>query len=79
MKARERRYTPLHQLGRLALADRWIGREEMRMEYSGAGGLGAVSAGISEELLWLLGLVVLILVIAGGWKLLKLVWAVFSG
>ena len=48
------------------------------MEYSGAGGLGAVSAGISEELLWLLGLVVLILVIAGGWKLLKLVWAAFS-
>jgi hypothetical protein len=49
------------------------------MEYAGAGGLGAVSAGISEELLWLVGLVVLILVITGGWKLLKLLWAVFSG
>ena len=48
------------------------------MEYSGAGGLGAVSVGIPEGWLWLAGLVVLVLVVAGGWKLLKLVWALFA-
>jgi hypothetical protein len=49
------------------------------MEFSGAGGLGAVSVGIREEWLWLAGLVVLLLLAAGTWKLLKLVWAAFSG
>jgi hypothetical protein len=49
------------------------------MTYSGAGGLGAVSVGIPEEWLWLAGLVVLLLLVAGSWKLLKLLWAAFSG
>ena len=46
---------------------------------NGSGGLGAVSHGISEGVLWLLLLVLLVLVIAGGWKLAKLLWVAFSG
>ncbi len=42
------------------------------MTYSGEGGLGAVSIGIPEAWLWLAGLVVLLLLLAAGWKLLKL-------
>jgi hypothetical protein len=42
----------------------------------GSGGLGAVSIGISETLI---GLVILIVVVFGIWKLAKLVWAAFSG
>jgi hypothetical protein len=49
------------------------------MESTGSGGLGAVSVGISEPLFYLLGLVVLLLVIGGAWKLAKLFWAAFSG
>lgn len=49
------------------------------MEATGSGGLGTVSVGISEPLFYLLALVVLLLVIGGGWKLVKLFWAAFSG
>lgn len=41
----------------------------------GSGGLGAVSIGISETLI---GLVILVVVLFGIWKLVKLVWAAFS-
>ena len=42
----------------------------------GSGGLGAVSIGISETLI---GLVILVVVVFGIWKLAKLLWAAFSG
>jgi hypothetical protein len=42
----------------------------------GSGGLGAVSIGISETLI---GLVILIVVVFGLWKLARLLWAEFSG
>ena len=42
----------------------------------GSGGLGAVSIGISETLI---GLVILAVVLFGIWKLVKLLWAAFSG
>ena len=42
----------------------------------GSEGLGAVSVGISEALI---GLVILIVVLFGIWKLAKLLWAAFSG
>ena len=42
----------------------------------GSGGLGAVSIGISDTLI---GLVILIVVVFGLWKLAKLVWAAFLG
>ena len=45
----------------------------------GSGGLGAVSAGISEWVVWLLLAAVLILVVLGGIKVVKLLWAAFSG
>ena len=41
----------------------------------GGGGVGFVSIGISEALV---GLVVLIAVVFGIWKLAKLLWAAFS-
>jgi hypothetical protein len=43
--------------------------------YEGSGGLGAVSIGISETLI---GLIVVIVLLFGLWKLVKLVWAAFS-
>ena len=46
---------------------------------NGGGGFGAVSIGISEPLAWLILVVILALVALGGWKLVKLVWAAFSG
>ena len=49
------------------------------MEGTGSGGLGAVSIGISEPLFYVLALIVLLLVFGGGWKLVKLFWAAFSG
>lgn len=49
------------------------------MMADGAGGLGAVSFGIDENLFYLLALAVMILLIAGVWKLVKFVWAAFSG
>ena len=45
------------------------------MQSTGSGGLGAVSIGISESLI---GLIVLIALLFGLWKLVKLVWAAFS-
>ena len=45
------------------------------MQSAGSGGLGAVSIGISETLI---GLIVLIAILFGLWKLVKLVWAAFS-
>jgi hypothetical protein len=42
----------------------------------GSGGLGAVSIGLSETLI---GLVILVAVVFGIWKLAKLLWAAFSG
>ncbi len=45
------------------------------MQSTGSGGLGAVSVGISELLI---GLVILLVVLFGLWKLAKLIWAAFS-
>jgi hypothetical protein len=46
------------------------------MQGSGSGGLGAVSAGISEIFVFaLLALVFLF----GIWKLVKMIWAAFTG
>jgi hypothetical protein len=42
---------------------------------TGSGGVGAVSIGISESLV---GLVILIALVFGLWKLGKLIWAAFS-
>ena len=42
----------------------------------GSGGLGAVSIGLSETLI---GLVILVAVVFGIWKLAKLLWAAISG
>ena len=44
------------------------------MQDQGAGGLGAVSVGISEALI----AVVIIAVLFGIWKVAKLIWAAFS-
>jgi hypothetical protein len=41
----------------------------------GSGGFGAVSIGLSATLI---GLVILIVVVFGIWKLAKLLWAAFS-
>jgi hypothetical protein len=41
-----------------------------------SGGLGAVSIGLSETFI---GLVILVAVVFGIWKLAKLLWAAFSG
>jgi hypothetical protein len=46
------------------------------MNTVGSGGLGAVSIGLSESLI---GLLILIVVVFGLWKLAKLLWAAFSG
>ena len=46
------------------------------MQGSGSGGVGAVSAGMTEIFVFaLLALVVLF----GIWKLVKMIWAAFSG
>jgi hypothetical protein len=45
----------------------------------GSGGLGAVSAGISEPIVLIVLIVLALLVAFGGWKLLKLVLAAISG
>ena len=46
------------------------------MQSIGSGGLGAVSNGISETVV---GLVILVLVLFGAWKLAKLLWVALSG
>ena len=46
------------------------------MDSIGSGGLGAVSFGISANLI---GLFLVVLVLIGLWKLAKLLWAAFSG
>jgi hypothetical protein len=45
------------------------------MPDQGAGGLAAVSVGISEALI---AIVVIIAVLFGAWKAAKLIWAAFS-
>ena len=42
----------------------------------GSGGIGAISIGISETLI---GLVILVAIVFGVWKVAKLLWAAFSG
>ena len=49
-----------------------------QMEFN-SGGVGAVSAGISESLVFAILLVLIILTLLGVWKLAKIVWAMFSG
>jgi hypothetical protein len=44
----------------------------------GSGGLGAVSSGISESLIGLVLLLVILGLLAGCWKLAKIIWAMFS-
>jgi hypothetical protein len=46
---------------------------------TGAGGLGAVSAELSHPLVWLGLALVAVLVAAGLWKVLKLLWTALSG
>jgi hypothetical protein len=46
------------------------------MNQVGSGGLGAVSAGISESVVWLLIALVVALLAFGIWKLVKLLWVV---
>jgi len=46
------------------------------MQNQGSGGIAAVSVGVSESLV---GLVLLVVLLFGPWKLAKLVWAAFSG
>ena len=45
------------------------------MHSTGSGGVGAVSFGISEALL---GLIVLIAILFGLWKLVHVIWAALS-
>ena len=44
------------------------------MNQVGSGGIGAVSAGISEPVVWLLIALVVALLAFGIWKLVKLLW-----
>ena len=44
------------------------------MNQVGSGGIGAVSAGISESVVWLLIALVVALLVFGIWKLVKLFW-----
>ena len=46
------------------------------MNQVGSGGLGAVSAGISESVVWLLIALVVALLALGIWKLVKSLWVV---
>ena len=45
------------------------------MNEVGSGGIGAISVGISEWLVWVLIPVVLALLVLGMWKLVKFLWA----
>jgi hypothetical protein len=45
---------------------------------TGAGGLGAISVDISHPLALLILLAILLIVGFGAWKLVKLLWAIFS-
>lgn len=44
-----------------------------------SGGIGAVSAGISEWVVVAVGFVVLVLLVLGGWKLAKLLMLALKG
>ena len=46
------------------------------MNHVGSGGIGAVSAGISESVVWLLIALAVALLAFGIWKLVKLLWMV---
>ena len=51
----------------------------MMLQEQGAGGIGAVSAGISETIVEIAIIAVCaVLVIVGLWKLAKVIWAAFS-
>jgi hypothetical protein len=45
----------------------------------GGGGMAAVSFGIDERWLYLAAIVIVLLIAWGGVKLVKLLWAAFSG
>jgi hypothetical protein len=49
------------------------------MNATGSGGLGAVSAGVSELLVWFLLAVAVLFAVLGVWKLIKLLLAAMSG
>lgn len=46
------------------------------MGQDGSGGIGAVSIGISEEIVWLVIGLVAVLLVLGAWKLAKLFWTI---
>jgi hypothetical protein len=48
------------------------------MNQIGSGGIGAVSAGIVESLVWVLAIVVLVLLAVGVWKALAWLWTLFG-
>ena len=48
------------------------------MQEIGSGGVGAVSHSIGGPLVWLFILAVLVAVLLGVWKLVKLLWAALS-
>jgi hypothetical protein len=45
---------------------------------TGSGGLGAISAGFPEPLVLGVLLVIILLLLAGIWKLAKIIWLAFS-
>jgi hypothetical protein len=45
----------------------------------GSGGAGVVFIGVNEWIVWLLIAAVLVLLVIGGWKLVKLLLAMVSG
>jgi hypothetical protein len=49
-----------------------------RMNQTGSGGIGAVSSGISESVIWIAILVVVVLLVLGIWKLAKFLWTMFG-
>jgi hypothetical protein len=46
---------------------------------NGSGGIGAVSVGLSELLIYFLLFAFILAVAFGIWKLVKLLWAAFAG
>jgi hypothetical protein len=48
------------------------------MNEVGSGGIGAVSVGISESVVLLVIVLLVLLVAVAGWKLVKVLWAMFG-
>jgi hypothetical protein len=48
------------------------------MNEVGSGGIGAVSPGIAEAVVEVVVLLLILLALVGGWKLLKVLWAMFG-